>query len=103
MGLLASERKKGIKEARKLLRDSSLAMHVGSLALAIETLECILIEKDVLKPDELMARMKKLGEEKMNDGNSGRDRQTDGECGRKCGQSGENQESQAQSEVQTGR
>lgn len=39
--------------------------HIASLALAMEVLEEILVDKHILKPDQLMARMKELAEQKM--------------------------------------
>lgn len=39
--------------------------HIASLALAMEVLEEILVARHILKPDELMARMKELAEQKM--------------------------------------
>jgi hypothetical protein len=38
--------------------------HIASLALAIEALEDIFIARGVLKPDELLAKMKALAEKK---------------------------------------
>lgn len=40
------------------------ALHIASLALAIEALESLLISKDVLKADELMDLMKSLSAQK---------------------------------------
>ena len=39
--------------------------HIASLALAIEALEAIFIERGTLKEDELMNRMKQLAEQKQ--------------------------------------
>jgi hypothetical protein len=58
-GLLAENRKQ-LKQARKFVKTANLAMHVGSLAFAVEALEAILIERGLLNPDELMDRMKKV-------------------------------------------
>lgn len=41
------------------------ALHIASLALAIEALEQLLIKRDVLKADELMDLMKALAAEKQ--------------------------------------
>jgi hypothetical protein len=57
-GILQTEYRRQAKEAKKLLRSSSLMLHVGSLAVAIEALEEILVERGILKPDELMERIK---------------------------------------------
>jgi hypothetical protein len=62
-GILVAERAHQIKIARKLLKNSNLAMHVGSVAIAIEALESILIDKGVLKTDELMDRIKQVSSE----------------------------------------
>lgn len=62
-GLLASEHRQQFKQARKFLKSSHLAMHVGSVAIAIEALETLLTEKGVIRPDELMARVKLLTQE----------------------------------------
>lgn len=40
------------------------AMHIASLALAIEALELLLVQRDILKADELMELMKSLSEQK---------------------------------------
>lgn len=58
MGLLLAEQRKQAKLARKLVKSSNLAMHVGSVALAIEALELLLVEKGLLGPDELMNRIR---------------------------------------------
>lgn len=42
-------------------------MHVGSVALAVEALETLLIEKGVLKADELMERLQSLAKSKADD------------------------------------
>lgn len=54
---------KEFKKAKKLLNKSNLAMHIGSVALAIEALELLLIEKDILKTDELMEKLKIVSQE----------------------------------------
>lgn len=41
------------------------AMHIASLALALEALEQLLIERNVLKTDELMELMKALADKKQ--------------------------------------
>jgi hypothetical protein len=41
------------------------AMHIASLALAIEALEQLLVKRDVLKADELMDLMKSLASQKQ--------------------------------------
>lgn len=46
------------------MKSASLALHLGSLACAVEALEEILVEKGVLQPDELMTRLKTLAEKK---------------------------------------
>jgi hypothetical protein len=63
-GLLLSERAKNIKTARKLLKNSNLAMHVGSVAVGLESLETLLVEKGILKDDELLERVRKLTAQK---------------------------------------
>ena len=63
-GLLASERHRSIKNARKLLKNSNLALHVGSVAIGLESLESILVEKGILKDDELMERVRKMTADK---------------------------------------
>jgi hypothetical protein len=95
-GILERDRRKALKEARKLVKHGALAMHVGSLAVAIEALECILVENGILKPDELMGRIEKLGKEKAEHGNLGRNHQTDGECGPERRESGQSEVRQAQ-------
>lgn len=42
---------------------STLALNVGSVAMSIEALETLLIEKGVLKDDELMTRLKQVAQE----------------------------------------
>ena len=41
----------------------SLAVNVASVAMAIEALEELLVEKGVLQDDELMSRLKKVTQE----------------------------------------
>ncbi len=55
---LLPENRKHLKNVRKFLRHSNLALHVGSVAAAVEALESILIEKGILKDDELMTRVR---------------------------------------------
>lgn len=66
-GILAAEQRKSIKEARKLLKTSNMALHVGSVALAIEALETLLVEKGVLRDNELMEKLEVLMKEKAGD------------------------------------
>ena len=63
MGVLQVERSKAVKMARKLVKNSNLAMHIGSVAIAVEALEAILVEKGVIEPDTLMEKIKTLSEE----------------------------------------
>ena len=63
IGIVAKEARDSIKEARKLLKKSDLAMHIGSVAIGLEALETLLIEKGILKDDELMERIKKISAE----------------------------------------
>ena len=67
-GLLLSERKRNIKQAKRLLRNSNLALHVGSVAIGLEALEALMVEKGLLKPDELMERVRTLTAEKAAQG-----------------------------------
>jgi hypothetical protein len=60
MGLMASKLRVETKLARKLAKNGSLIVHVGSIAIAVEALEALLVEKGVLKDDELMDRIKDL-------------------------------------------
>jgi hypothetical protein len=62
-GELAEVHRKQIKQARKFLQKSDLAMHIGSVAIAIEALESILVEKQVLQPDQLMEKIRVLTQE----------------------------------------
>jgi hypothetical protein len=63
-GLLLSERSKQIKTARKLLKNSNLAMHVGSVAMAVESLEAILVRKGILADGELLRKIESMTKEK---------------------------------------
>lgn len=66
-GVLAREHRQSVKEARKLLKSSSLALHVGSVALAVEALERLLVEKGLLKDNELMEKLAVLAKDKAGD------------------------------------
>lgn len=46
------------------MKPAHIAIAIGSVATAVEALEDILVEKGVLKPDELMERLKTLAEKK---------------------------------------
>lgn len=63
IGILAKDQRDALKDARKLMKKSNLAMHIGSVAIAVEALEQILIERGVLKDDELMERIKAVSQE----------------------------------------
>lgn len=69
MSLTTAIRQKQMRNARKLLKNSSLAMHVGSVAIAIEALEALLVQRQILNPDELMEKIKILTEEHYAKGN----------------------------------
>lgn len=62
-GILGQQHRRDMKEARKLVKNSSLAMHIGSVALAVEALETILVEKGLLKDDELMQKIQSLSQD----------------------------------------
>ena len=57
MSILSARLREQTKIARKLVKSGNLAMHIASVALAVEALEGILVEKGVLKKDELMERL----------------------------------------------
>ena len=50
--------RKDIKTMRKTFKVAQLAMNIGSVAAAIEALEALLVEKGILKDDELMDKLK---------------------------------------------
>lgn len=58
MSLLSKTQRDQAKLARKLVKNGSLAMHIGSVAIAVEALEALLVEKGILQDDELMERIK---------------------------------------------
>jgi hypothetical protein len=47
---------------------TALTLNIGSVAMSIEALETLLIEKGVLKDDELMDRLKKVAQEHWSKG-----------------------------------
>lgn len=62
-GILGATHRDSVKEARKLLKHSNLAMHVGSVALAVEAMESLLIEKGLLKDGELLERLQEIAKQ----------------------------------------
>ena len=64
MPILTKIDRKDAKNARKLLKNSNLAVHVASVAMAIEALEQILVEREILRPDEVMERLEKLAKDR---------------------------------------
>ena len=66
-GIIGLEQRSVLKNTKKLLKNANLAMHVGSLALAVEALEQILIRKGVLAEDELMRRIETLAKERYSE------------------------------------
>jgi hypothetical protein len=66
---MGAEQQRTRKIARKLVKNSNLAMHVGSVAIGLEALESLLIEKGVLKDEELMQRINRVAEQQYAKGN----------------------------------
>lgn len=62
-GILGQQQRTIVKQAKKMMRSSNLAMHVGSVAIGLESLEQLLVERGVLKQDELMERIQKITRE----------------------------------------
>jgi hypothetical protein len=62
-GILGSTHRETMRDARKLVKNSNLAMHIGSVALAVEALETLLVEKGVLKDNELMTRIEEVSKQ----------------------------------------
>lgn len=48
------------KIARKMMKNGNLMMHTASLALAVEAIEAILVEKGIFEKDQLMGRVEEL-------------------------------------------
>ena len=65
MPILTKIDRKDAKNARKMLKNANLAVHVASVATAIEAMELLLVEKGVIQADELMDRLKKIIEERQ--------------------------------------
>src|SRR5258708_24083834 len=75
-GQLAAE----VRKMKKMSRSAALAVNVGGVAFAIECLELILVDKGVLRDNELMERIQletKKRTEAIKNGNHGRICSTD--------------------------
>lgn len=67
MGIAAAEhrrRRRELKAARRLVRNVELAAHVGSVALAVEALERVLVRKGVLADGDLLRELEVVSQEK---------------------------------------
>jgi len=70
-GVLAAE----VRKMKKMSRTAALAVNVGGVAFALECLELLLIDKGVLRDNELMERIQFETEKRtkeMEHGNHGR-------------------------------
>ena len=56
--LLTRDQRRQARTARKLLKSANLVLQIGSLDIVVEALERLLVEKGILKEDELMDRFK---------------------------------------------
>jgi hypothetical protein len=65
MPILTKIDRKDAKNARKMLKNANLAVHVASVATAIEAMEQLLVEKGVIQADEVMERLKKIAIERQ--------------------------------------
>jgi hypothetical protein len=53
-----------VPRAESIERDNHLAVNVATIAIGLEAMESLLIEKGVFVADELMGRLEKLAKEK---------------------------------------
>ena len=91
---MARKMKRGVKFGKL----DALTTHVGSVAVAIEALESVLLKKGILVDNELMEAIQVLMKEKINGHSSepGSDHGSGSECGTAGSQGGEDQVGQTE-------